>query len=84
MARLAIFHINLEHMEKREMRVIVAQEAKLQESFREDALLSIALSARNNHRINSYARSAAKPQRTSAVMRSIIFEFLFKIPSIGP
>ena len=84
MARLAISRTNSGHMEKKEMNVIVALKAKLQESFRVDAQLSIAQSARNNHRINSYASSAAKPQRTSAVMRSIIFEFLFSTPSIGP
>ena len=84
MARLAISRTNSEHMEKKEMHVINAQEAKLQESFRRDVPLSIAPTAKNNHRINSYASSAAKPQRTNAVMRSIILEFLFSTPSIGP
>ena len=84
MARLAISRTNLEHMGKKEMPVINAPKAKLQESFKEGVPLFIAPTAKNNHRINSYASSAAKPQRTRAVMRSIIFEFLFSTPSIGP
>ena len=67
MARLATSRTNSEHMEKKEMPVINAPKAKLQESFKEGVPLFIAPTAKNNHRINSYASSAAKPQNHDAL-----------------